>query len=170
MKVLSANYLVKTIILSLFVVLLGSLSVSAAQLTIQGRVPANIEIYFSQVFTPPAGGYDLTANGSATIAETTHRSNRKNYSIYIYSTNGGVLIHSDPGVTAPSVPYYVTYGSLTELQITATGPGDQITAYTDPNRTPNEGIVFPFAVNWDGVPTYPAGTYSDTVVVTISLN
>jgi len=69
------------------------------------------------------------------------------------------------------VTYYVTYGSLTEQQITATGPGDQITAYTDPNRTPNEGIVFPFAINWDSVPTtYPAGTYSDTVVVTISLN
>jgi hypothetical protein len=170
MMLCSCKAVKKIVFFGLIVYFASAGSVFGAQLTLQGRIPGKMDVYFV-VRTPPSGGYDLTESFTGEIARTYHKSN-KSYYLTVHSNNGGFLINPelDSGAEELWVEYLVTYGTKVIKERLSTDPKITYEGRNTNSQPGNENgyVMLPFTIHWaGGVQNYPAGSYTDTVYVNI---
>ncbi len=154
----------KYVLVALFAV--AVFGMAFAQTTKTGSVAISGSVAETFTLTVPGTYSGTIANGSTaetwSIGNVVVTSNVKNWTISVSSGNGGYLVLS--GDTTEKIAYTMTLGSLVTDQSLASA-----WTSTAQSRTAKGGNTYGLSVKFGpSTDFYQAGTYSDTLTVTIS--
>jgi uncharacterized protein YdeI (BOF family) len=161
------------------VLLMAVGSVFAADLTVNGSIPANLTVAVtSSTILITLDGTGAGASGGST-ATLNAKSNKKAWTVSFDSVNGGLLI--SPTVSGVTIPYLLqastpvlSGATITNGLSTAVDPEGKTIAVTN-GKTPKDGVDFTLTasiVAQNGADTlFEAATdYTDTIHITIAAN
>ncbi|HAL93472.1 MAG TPA: hypothetical protein PLS88_04795 [Rectinema sp.] len=149
----------KKVFLSVLAALLISVPVFAAtqvETTIQATIGADLSITTN---IPGTKAIDITAS-STTLGSVTISSNLTNWKIVIHSAKGGKMVR----VGGSDVyPYLLNFGSTTGIDLAS----DYEIVKTAPQSPTSTTVVVTYTKASELNPALPAGTYEDTLTISL---
>ena len=128
------------------------------QTVIQAVIGADLSITTT---IPGTKAIDPAAT-STTLGNASISSNISSWTITVHSTNGGKMIRAGG---AEEYPYLFTFGALATNHNLAS---DLVITRTAPQSATNYALSISYTKASDIVPLLPAGTYEDTLSVTLT--
>jgi len=149
----------KKVFLSVLAALLISVPVFAAtqvETTIQATIGADLSITTN---IPGTKAIDITAS-STTLGSVTISSNLTNWKIVIHSANGGKMVRV--GGTE-EYPYKMNFGTIVDIDLAT----DKEIVKSAPQSPTSTSVVVTYTKASELNPALPAGTYEDTITISL---
>ncbi|HNV37120.1 MAG TPA: hypothetical protein PLQ30_07940 [Rectinema sp.] len=150
----------KKVFLLVLAALLISVPVFAAtqvETTIQATIGADLSITTT---IPGTKAIDIAAS-STTLGSVTISSNLTNWKIRIHSGNGGKMIRVGG---ADVYPYKMNFGTISDIDLAT----DKVIDKTAPQSATTTSVVVTYTKAAEMIPALPAGTYEDTITISLS--
>ncbi|HNV19517.1 MAG TPA: hypothetical protein PK712_03945 [Rectinema sp.] len=150
----------KKVFLLVLAALLISVPVFAAtqvETTIQATIGSSLSITTT---IPGTKAIDISTT-STSLGSVTISSNLTSWKIVIHSANGGKMLRSG---ASDEYPYFLTFGSTTGISLSS----DYVIEKSAPQSATTTNVAVTYTKASDFSPALPAGTYEDTLTISLS--